>query len=115
MNCYHLKDWIKNDAAVPATVRDAVEAHINSNRPLRLCADICNSLKHFKRKPWFNRSGESPRFGRKQYALDLGTTPPAISLEYEVHTDTGPIDAFQLASECIAAWDAFFTANALTA
>ncbi len=113
MNCHHLQDWIKNDPTLPASVRNAVEDHINSTRPLRLCADICNSLKHFQRTK-SNRSGESPRFGRRQYAVDLGTTPTAISLKYEVDTTTGPIDASQLASECIAAWDAFLTANRLT-
>jgi len=25
MNCYHLKDWIKNDDTVPTTVQQAVE------------------------------------------------------------------------------------------
>ena len=47
-NCYHLKDWIKNDSAVAPAVQQCVEGHIDSSRPLRLCADICNSLKHLQ-------------------------------------------------------------------
>jgi hypothetical protein len=111
MNCYHLKDWIKHDGTVAASVRRAVEPHISSNRPLRLCADICNSLKHLQLTS--SRSGESPAFGKKQFGLDLGTRPTTINLRYEVDTNTGPIDAFQLASECIDAWDTFLTANGL--
>lgn len=116
MNCYHLKDWIINDDTVANSVRKAVEPYIDSNRWLKLCADICNSLKHLRltprrkprRKP---RSGESPAFGKKEFNLDLETT--TINLKYEVKTTAGPIDAFQLATECVDAWDAFLSDNRL--
>ena len=111
MNCYHLKDWIKHDSTVAATVQQAVEPHINSNRPLKLCADICNSLKH--RRLMSSRSGEGPTFSKKDFGLTLGTAPTTINLKYEVNTTTGPVDAFQLATECVDAWDAFLTANGL--
>jgi hypothetical protein len=109
-NCHHLKEWIKNDPTVDARIQRAVEAHIDSNRPLRLCADLCNSLKHLEN---WNRSGEGPHFGRKQFGLALGPGPTTINLQYEVETDTGPIDAFALATECVEAWDAFLTGNGL--
>ena len=111
MNCYHLKDWIKHDSTVAASVQQSVEAHINSNRALRLCADICNSLKHFRLTS--SRSGESPAFGNKQFGLALGHGPPTIKLAYEVDTTSGPIDAFQLATECVDAWDTFLAANGM--
>jgi hypothetical protein len=111
MNCYHLKDWIKHDSMVAATIRQAVEPHIDSNRPLRLCADICNSLKHLRLTS--SRSSESPSFGKKQFGLALGTTPTTIKLKYEVDTTVGPIDAFQLATDCVDAWDTFLIANGL--
>ena len=111
MNCYHFKDWIKNDDTVAGTVQQTVEAHINSSRPLKLCADICNSLKHLRLTS--SRSGERPAFGKKQFGLVLGTAPTTIDLKYEVNTTTGPIDTFQLATDCIDDWDAFLTANGL--
>src|SRR5262245_60194522 len=47
MNCYHLKDWIIHDiTALPD--EKVVETYINSSHPLKLCADICNSLKHLR-------------------------------------------------------------------
>jgi hypothetical protein len=113
MNYYHLKDWIRNDNKVAASVRKAVEPYVGSNRCLKLCGDICNSLKHLRLKPKKKqRSGESPAFGKKQFRLDLGTT--TIDLKYEVNTTTGPIDAFQLATECVDAWDTFLRDNRLT-
>jgi hypothetical protein len=111
-NCYHLKDWIKNDGAVPLKKR-AVEDYINNSRPLRLCADLCNALKHLtlKDEP---RSGENPAFGKEHYSLTLGGESPTISLKYEVTTVNGPEDAFQLATKCVREWDAFFARNGLT-
>lgn len=111
MNCYHLKDWIRHDSAVPPAVQQSVEGYINSNRFLKLCADICNSLKHLTVTS--HRSGESPAFGKKDYSLALGGGPPTIRLKYQVDATGGPIDAFQLATECVGAWDAFLAENGL--
>jgi hypothetical protein len=106
LNCYHLKDWIKHDTAVPGTVQQAVEGYVSANRSLRLCADICNSLKHLRLTS--SRSSENPAFGKKRFALSLGPgLPTTISLQYEIETVGGPEDAFQLATECVTAWDGF--------
>lgn len=112
LNCHHLKDWIRHDDSVPSNVRGRVEGHIDSSPALQLCADISNSLKHLapSRAP---RSTEQPSFGRKRYALSLGAGPAVISLKYEVVTASGAIDAFTLASDCVAAWDVFLTGNGL--
>jgi hypothetical protein len=111
-NCYHLKDWIKNDDAVSTSAKQAVEPYINGSRSLKLCADICNSLKHLKlTKP---RSGENPTFGGKNYSLAIGGSPsPSISLKFEVNTDTGTLDAFTLATECVDAWKTFLSTHGL--
>jgi hypothetical protein len=112
MNCYHLKDWLRNDSSVATHVQQSVETHVNSNRSLRLCADICNSLKHLQLTS--SRSGENPDFGKKQFSVSLGPgLPTTISLKYEVDTSSGPIDAFDLATECIGAWETFLTLNGL--
>ena len=108
LNCWHLKDWIKQDITVDAVKRERIEPFINSNRSLRLCADICNALKHLTLTS--SRSGENPAFGKKQFALTLGSgLPTTISLKYEVSTDTGPMDAFVIATACMKAWDDFMT------
>src|SRR4051812_10588113 len=113
LNCYHLKDWIRQDGTVPAVVQNAVESHVNSSRSLRLCADICNSLKHCRlsgsRPP---RSGENPSFGKKRIEFDI-TAPvlPVIRVKYVIDTNTGTEDAFQLATACVQDWEAFLTAN----
>ena len=45
--CYHIKDYILNDCSLHIK-RKTIEAFINSNEYLRICADICNGTKHLK-------------------------------------------------------------------
>jgi len=104
MNCYHLKDWIRNDPAA-VLVANRVEGYINNNPELSLCADICNGLKHLQL--YRERSGESPEFGRKKAKLDIGKGPIIIALKYEITTNTGIIDAFDLATKCMKLWEYF--------
>jgi hypothetical protein len=111
-NCYHLKDWIKNDPALPQDIRDEVERYINQTRELSICADLCNALKHLSLSN--SRSRENPSFGNKHYALHLGGEgTPIISLRYEVATAAGTEDAYELAKKCVDAWTTFLRRWAL--
>jgi hypothetical protein len=113
-NCHHLKDWIKNDKTIRARIRTIgsdVENFVRESEPLMLSADLCNSLKHLENR---NRSGENPTFGPKHYNLELGSGPPTIKMDWSVERDTkGPVDAFDLANECVKAWDQFMSNNGL--
>jgi len=110
MQCYHLKDWIKNDTSVKTRTPDIgtdVEQFVNGSEALSLCADICNSLNHLELKR--SSSDERPSFGRKQYhsRLNIGAEQ-SIRLEWLAQRNNKPpIDAFELATECIAEWDKF--------
>ena len=107
LNCYHLKDWIRNDPTVGST-KDKVEQFIDGNDELKLCGDICNGNKHLNlKKP---RSGQDPKFGRKDYALELGEQQ-MIAVKYTIDTTSGPLDAFELATKCLDAWRNFITNN----
>jgi len=104
MNCYHLKDWIKNDPAA-GSLANRVEGYINNNPEFLLCADICNGLKHLQLNR--ERSGESPEFGKKKAKLKVGIGPPTIALKYEINTNSGIVDAFILATKCMELWKNF--------
>ena len=71
-NCYHLKDWISNDAAAPIAMRDkaSLESYVTGDKALAICADLCNSQKHLtlSRAP---RSGSVPIEGSRQWSLDV--------------------------------------------
>ncbi len=101
-NCYHLKDWIKNDPA--CSYWGNVEKMINENPHLKICADLCNGLKHLTlTRP---RSDERPNFKGSHTNLNIGATEkPTISVQYNISTTSGDIDAFELAGKCILAWE----------
>jgi len=85
-----------------------VEHFIERSAALRLCADLCHSLKALELKRSLSQE-KAPQFGRKQYhnRLKLGSSS-SRRLEWLVErTDKTLIDAFELATECIAEWDKF--------
>ena len=104
MNCYHLKDWLVNDAEFSASSAD-LEGFINSNKELQLCADICNAQKHLLLTN--RRSNENPSLGQRLNKLLLGGGEPKISVTFMINTSSGQIDAFELATKCIELWRQF--------
>lgn len=106
-NCYHLKDWIKNDNYCKTW---KVEDFINKSRELRICADICNGLKHLKLTS--PRSEESPEFYGREIKLNLDQDA-VIAIKYSIKTSAGEIDAFELGQKCIDAWESFINKNHL--
>ncbi len=108
LNCYQLKEWIKNDKSVGAAAAK-VEGFININEELKICADICNGIKHLELTS--PRSDQDPKFGQKKYSLRVGKSPTTISVKYTIDTSSGPIDAFELATKCLQAWESFIQSN----
>ena len=111
-NCYHLKDWIKNDYTLGEGVRNCVENYINQNEDLLLCADICNRKKHLElNRP---RSNFDPRFrGRvTKMSLKEPSQEQTISIKFNIDTYDGQtLDAFELATKCVQAWENFINKN----
>lgn len=113
-SCYHLKDWIKHDSACATWSK--VEKFIDQNDDLKICADICNKAKHLKltKKP---RSAENPSLDVNDSVVKLvikdGAVPERIdiSVKYNVSTDSGDKDAFELAERCVLAWQSFISLN----
>ncbi|MCK4622815.1 MAG: hypothetical protein KAT62_11450 [Desulfuromonadales bacterium] len=110
LNCYHIKDWIKNDSTLDITSK-SVETFINQNNELSICADICNAHKHLKLdKP--PRSDQERKFGPRVFQVKVGTCDTEIKVNYTIETISGEIDAFDLATKCLALWEEFIEKNA---
>ena len=75
MNCYHLKDWIKNDIS-DTSLNAAVEDYINQNACLKLCADICNGAKHLDLT--HSRFGEGTSIGTEVHLDESQKNSPVI-------------------------------------
>ena len=69
-----------------------------------------------------SRSGVDPAFRRRLYRLQLSRTiggprqqgeGPTISVSYTIGTSSGCFDAFEVATGCITAWEAFLSEHGL--
>jgi hypothetical protein len=47
-NCWHLKDWVKNDDGVATDIQNNIESEALECLSIRICADLCNRSKHLK-------------------------------------------------------------------
>jgi hypothetical protein len=109
VNCYHLKDWIKNDPSVPH-LKGEVESFINRTESLSICADICNGLKHLKING--SRGGHNPRIHPEPHSRwEIGTDPNKRGIGFVISTESGEYDALQLAFDCMMNWEFFLAQN----
>jgi hypothetical protein len=98
-DCWHLKDWIKNDPA--AGVGSAIEAHALSFKSLRIAADLANGSKHLNR----NTHQEGAYVTSTNVTVHLGQARP-IDVDYIVSLADGTQRSAQaLVREVISDWD----------
>lgn len=104
MNCFHLKDWIKNDDTLSS--KPDVEGFVRNTTSMQLCGDICNGIKHLtlNRAP---HSTENPKFGPRHYSVTVGGDETTIKIKWVIKTNSGDRDAFQLATDCVNEWKEF--------
>ena len=114
LNCYHLKDWLKNDPEYIGHSDQQIEDHVTNTQALAICADICNGSKHltFNHTP---RSGAEPKLGKKTITIDVSDSlsgeeiPTRITMQVEVEHAGNKLDAFQLATDALQSWESFIT------
>jgi hypothetical protein len=98
-NCWHLKDWLKNDDELTVLQRDSVESRVAASPNLMVCADLANARKHLKLT--------SPRVGanhsHKNFLIVIGGPS---KVEYFINMGTGAkVEGLQLAHACLAEWE----------
>jgi hypothetical protein len=64
--CYHLKDWLQKDLAVPLAAQKAVEPFVRSERLLGISGDLTNGVKHLLRD-----EGKASRRRRQAHSAGL--------------------------------------------
>jgi hypothetical protein len=111
LHCFHLKDWLKNDVAVPKEVGGRAEQLFDKSKapsPLVLCADIANGVKHLhldkpRVDPDALLSAAVSAFQPSAFQADAYQTTGMIVLK--IGGDR--LSALVIADKCIAAWDRF--------
>ncbi len=101
MNCYHLKDWLKNDQADP---HPEAEKFVNDTEVLRVCRDLCNGLKHAVLDE--HRRTTSYPMMTTTASVMYDTGEPTV--RWLIVLDDGDErDMSTVADECIEAWRGF--------
>lgn len=121
-NCYHLKDWLKNDRRRVVSAKD-VETYVTNSPNLTLCGALATGAKHL--------TIDDPRFDRKAkvskrittYAPTVTVGPRGVVPVEPSETMVGVIfgveangvthDAFALATACVKEWELFLTSKGL--
>ncbi|EGQ8808853.1 hypothetical protein DC844_RS22910 [Vibrio parahaemolyticus] len=109
--CYHLKDWIREDERYSSM--DDVEKYINSVPSLRICADLCNRLKHRKKNNKL-RSKKAPGIFQISSTVSIGPKGSDARTTIDsafVETERGTECCFSLARECLDAWGKYLKKN----
>lgn len=112
-NCWHLKDWIKNDAVAPRTLAGPIEELCGHYRSLLLCADVANGTKHLT----LTRSRLGGRvvpeiMVRITDSLATSESSSQVRYVYKISDDAGNSDdALTVARQSVRDWETLITAN----
>jgi hypothetical protein len=110
--CYHLKDFFKKDASILVN-GNVIEEYINNDPNLSLAADYCNTFKHagLNRRP---RSGKIIEKINTHIYFHHPTDKGISNLSrIEFKVDGKSYDVFDVATECLKAWNNFLKSNNL--
>jgi len=101
--CHHMSDYLINDNSL-SIEKTVVREYIKNNECLRVCADICNGVKHLEfDRPTKTKGGHvwvnlnitiNGRTGEKMFFIDF-------------ESETVKQDFSKLSTECIQKWEEF--------
>jgi len=115
-NCWHLKDWIKNDDSISKRVRNAVVREVEHTDRLLYCADLANGSKHLLLK--------NERRGAVLWRIDRITTTdvktgrilsesgPILGIASK-HGTPRPYDIVEFAKAAVGDWEALLKKHGL--
>lgn len=107
MNVWHVKDWIKNDDALPAAVKANVLAAAHASATLMLCRGIANGVKHLL--PGHVEGGKGA-VQTYTFFKDSDT----VRFEYFIKRhDDSSVTVYDVACDAIREWKRILTAQSL--
>ena len=98
-DCWHLKDWIKNDTG--ANAGKQIEGEVDAHRSLRIVADLANGSKHLSR----HAHREGAYVTSKSVVVSLGRSKPVEVSHAVTLTDGTVFAARTLVHESFQAWE----------
>jgi hypothetical protein len=107
-NCWHVKDWLRNDPSIPQDVKDKVESAALADPMLKVCYDLATAAKHLVvRKAKANAT-------HLHYDIVM---EDGKSVKIDTLIDSGeiaPREALYVAADCFSAWERILRAEGLS-
>ena len=104
-DAWHLKDWIKGDAAIDPVLRNRIVGEVEAEWAHRIIADLANCTKHLvlDRKKWIR---EGAHLAATSSVVNLGDGT-LINRDFRVTLDDRTTHSgLELLDEALQAWDA---------
>jgi hypothetical protein len=101
-NCWHLRDWIKYDSAIPAELKTNLAGEIRGYVSLKTCSDVANGAKHFALDRPRDGTGAQP--SHRALSVVAGDPEETKLTIYITRGNGERIDALSLAREAMDAW-----------
>lgn len=98
-DCWHLKDWIKNDAS--AGIGNAIEKQVTAYKSLRIAADLANASKHLTR----HTNRKNANLTSTNVTAHLGASRPIDTVYVITLADNTETTADALVHQVVADWE----------
>lgn len=107
-NCFHLKNWLKEDILLGDSIREKVEGFIDKSANLKIAADLANASKH-------KVLNKNIRVDKDIDLIESGYgmmySPQIYGKNIVISLNRGHFDAFDVASGCMSEWRDFLNKN----
>jgi hypothetical protein len=109
-NCWHLKDWVKNDPDVSESLSETIEEIVKKYPHIIVCADLANRTKHL-------RLNCPPRvdaqFKQRNVTLHVGNPTTSESEHIITRGDGTRMIALAVARKAVEEWLEIFATHGL--
>ncbi len=113
MNCWHVKDWVKNDNLLPEALRNqvAAAAETRDTAPmLAVCADVAKGIKHVT----LTRRPHAGGAKVETFVITPATDGRSVSWDYLIGLDDGSYaTAYEVGREALLEWNRILQAHHL--
>ena len=108
-DCWHVKDWVKNDRRLPEAVRDAVVKDVHGSRVLLVCRSIANAAKHL------TLTGRKPKGARiETFIINPNIEDGTVSWDHMVKLENGSYEtAYDVGLQAMREWRRILEAHGL--
>ena len=98
-DCFHVKDWVKNDNTCPKALRDSMEPLYAAAAPLADCADLANAQKHFVLNKHVRNADKDAQPGIR--AATIKGNLESVTIEFFITVGKSQRNAMEYAEYCV--------------